>query len=288
MPFTFADSAYVMRSHNKDDYYLHRLASNVQDVCAKFFGARFMNTYDRHIEALGMALYYFATIGLGKQTIGEEYTDLLAVSSAMRLPSTIRRLWFVIFCGAYNEVARRVIARYWPAVNASDLLEHVSRLHIGIFFLAGAYVTLSHRAAGLRYMTMSVRQPVASSYQFLGLLILVEYCIRGIKVLRERSTSRVARPSQANVTYTAVQDEEEEDAEGPNGKCTLCLGGRKMPTATSCGHIFCWHCIVNHCSASGTHGAQCPLCRSQITLSSLVPLLNFAVSSTSSDAAKSK
>lgn len=50
--------------------------------------------------------------------------------------------------------------------------------------------------------------------------------------------------------------------------CMLCLSYMKDPTCASCGHIFCWGCILDWCKER----LECPLCRSNIKPSQLLPL----------------
>jgi len=50
---------------------------------------------------------------------------------------------------------------------------------------------------------------------------------------------------------------------GSRGKCVLCMGPRHVTSATACGHLFCWQCIIGWCQASGPT-AECPLCRQPV------------------------
>ncbi|KAL2331709.1 hypothetical protein Fmac_019290 [Flemingia macrophylla] len=59
--------------------------------------------------------------------------------------------------------------------------------------------------------------------------------------------------------------------------CNICLECVQDPVVTLCGHLYCWPCIYkwfNFCSVSSENEEkhQCPVCKSEISESSLVPL----------------
>lgn len=60
--------------------------------------------------------------------------------------------------------------------------------------------------------------------------------------------------------------------ESADAKCMLCLEKRRFPTATACGHLFCWQCIAEWCVTK----PECPLCRQDISLRTLLRLYNYS------------
>ncbi|KAL1299104.1 E3 ubiquitin-protein ligase RMA1H1 isoform X2 [Arachis ipaensis] len=80
------------------------------------------------------------------------------------------------------------------------------------------------------------------------------------------------------------------NASGGGFECNICLECVQDPVVTLCGHLYCWPCIykwLNFRNISSETGEkrkpQCPVCKSEISQSSLVPLYGRGQASSASE-----
>ncbi|KAH3801998.1 peroxisome biogenesis factor 10-like [Dreissena polymorpha] len=96
--FKVAGKAGIIRSQQKDEYYLTYLRKMSADVVHSLLGARAWITWRRELDLAADLGYFCLTTLSGFQTIGEEYVNIIQVDSFRRhVPSVLHRLTMVLF-----------------------------------------------------------------------------------------------------------------------------------------------------------------------------------------------
>jgi peroxin-10 len=343
----------------KDEYALQCFQQDAQELGAAALGGRRAERFHTEIDALTRLCYFGVTTLAGRQTLGEEYTDLLQVTTGrlQSLPGVLRRSVLVALqvVGPYlhakakttgrplhipqqqaaavavvgqevlaqqEDEPRRswterirhsrvyaLVARAWNTllrrIDVVDAaLSHANRVHLCLFFLFGAYVQLSKRALGIRYIYLralsggGMKRP---SYVMLGVLLAIRLgygvvfqswpsWLAPLLLRQWRRVVPAAAAAAAAVAVVADEPEQQQQQQPPEAEakseakgnddddgvdedvtCILCLEARTETTMTECGHLFCWTCIATSC----TNKPECPLCRTPCPPNRLLRLANY-------------
>ncbi|GAB5364080.1 hypothetical protein AAMO2058_000938600 [Amorphochlora amoebiformis] len=282
--FANAPQAHILRSLQKDQYYISWLLQRLENLAVDTYGHHAARA-DSEIRLAAYVCYFGLTTLLGKQTLGEEYCDILQVDRSHRPPSKLRRWCLVALQCLVPYIYRRlsaairhhtdvdedsdsgahlgsVLRAYCQALIrvSQPFVEPARDLHTAIFYLFGRYLEIAKSLCGVEYIFLQ-RARGQVGYQVLGILLgtqlMGSMLVLTIERLRDLASSpppAVEAPEKGEEDRSIEDDDCKEDPDAP--KCVFCFDRRRNTTATECGHLFCWECIVSCCDRKVTTHAE--------------------------------
>ncbi|GAB0086822.1 peroxisome biogenesis factor 10 [Sergentomyia squamirostris] len=280
----------VIRAAQKDALFLEDISGRVSEVLEILGTHRRWRFHEKIAKYLAGSFYYGLNTIFRLQTLGEEYTGMIQVDyNCHDLPRRHVQIVNYILDVGGEDLMRSLLKKMENEISGSedilpearekirlvlrhlkDSLPYWKTAHRAWFYIFAGKYHISKRVTGINYLlvrywinsTMSM-----NAYRLLGVITLIQLGImvlKSLKLLKE-DLERI-RPEECGKSSLA-----EQSALQGRKMCVLCLEPRKDTSATPCGHLFCWNCIMD----SLDQKSVCPVCRESAEKRSVVPLMNY-------------
>lgn len=305
-------AAAIVRSMQKDEYYLGVFSRQISDALRAFSSSRNPHRDPVSIKMWTRLLYFGITTGIGAKTLGEQYVDLHYVNSGKRV-RLWRRLLFALMYSTSPFVGSKLVkwlAKKTPEESrcrraldfvASELLQDLQNLHLAIFYLKGRYYSFTKRILGLHYGMGYKKQEGessgASEYEMLGVLVILQLIVKYTGYIRTMIDSRRSKDSEESLRKFKEEIKTGNVTKFPKNLTSVMLADTDVvidladanqlkyipPANRSCMLCLdlmkdpscgpCGHLYCWSCILEWCNErSECPLCRSPLQDNQLIPL----------------
>lgn len=163
--YPFATAPAILRSSQRDDFYMQQIRARVDYLFKAVYGQVAFQKSVQKLKFFADFLYLAITTGIGNQTLGEEYSDIIPVDTSRRILKFPQR-WISIMMMVFTPflvkrffkiMKKRNESRpEWVEICEQIILGPIFSIHLAIFYFTGAYYHVVKRLSGVRYVKSAI------------------------------------------------------------------------------------------------------------------------------------